>query len=58
MKLQDRNGVLFPAKMKFRSWIVHAPTAFVHPCTAKWTLVERTAEALDRRDRAGLGRLT
>jgi hypothetical protein len=22
MKLQDRNGVLFPAKMKFRSWIV------------------------------------
>ena len=25
MKLQDRNGVPFPAKMKFRSWIVAGP---------------------------------
>jgi hypothetical protein len=25
MKLQDRNGVVFPAKMKFRSWIVCGP---------------------------------
>lgn len=25
MKLQDRNGILFPAKMKFRSWIVAGP---------------------------------
>lgn len=25
MKLQDRRGVLFPAKMKFRSWIVAGP---------------------------------
>ena len=25
MKLQDRNGILFPAKMKFRSWLVAGP---------------------------------
>ena len=36
MKLKERNGILFPAKMKFRSWIVVGP-----PGAGKSYLVEK-----------------
>ena len=36
MKLKDRNGILYPSKMKFSSWIVVGP-----PCTGKSYLIEK-----------------
>ena len=36
MKLQDRKGIPFPAKMKFRSWIVLGP-----PGSGKTYLIDR-----------------
>lgn len=36
MKLKERNGILFPSKMKFSSWIVVGP-----PCSGKSYLIEK-----------------
>ncbi len=36
MKLQERNGIVYPAKMKFRSWIIAGP-----PGSGKSYLVDK-----------------